>query len=143
MGWGNNNNISVANLNDSTDDPSQARVDILNAFYELQAVITGRNTSNGVCPLDANSLVPAANLPDTIVSSATNNLFLVPATGRVAIQDLVNLPQKTVTELNALSSPVTGDIANCSNGDTGNACLAYYNGTAWKRIALGATIAAS
>jgi hypothetical protein len=143
MGWGNNNNISVGNLNDSTDDPSQARVDILNAFYELQAVITGRNTSNGVCPLDADSLVPAANLPNTITSSATNNLFLAPATGRVAVQDIVNLPQKTVSQLNALSSPVTGDIANCSNGDTGDACLAYYDGTTWLRIALGATISAT
>lgn len=34
-------------------------------------------------------------------------------------------------------------IVYCSNGDAGSPCLAVSNGTAWKRIALGATVAAS
>lgn len=143
MGWGNNSNVIVDNLNDATDDPSMARIDILNAFYELQAVINGRNTANGVCPLDTNSLVPAANLPDTLLSSTGNNLFLTPDSGRVAIQYIVNLPQKTVSEIAAIASPVVGDVVNCSNGDAGSPCLAVYNGTDWLRIALGAAISAT
>lgn len=34
-------------------------------------------------------------------------------------------------------------VVYCSNGDTGSPCLAVSNGTVWKRIALGATVAAS
>jgi hypothetical protein len=51
----------------------------------------------------------------------------------------VNLNPKTVSQLNAVSAQ-EGDVAYCSNGDGGSKCLAVYNGTAWKRIALGATI---
>ena len=143
MGWGNALNVVVDNLDSASDDPSLARVDILNAFYEIQAIIGGRDTADGVCPLDASSLVPAANLPDTITSSSTNNLILAPDTDRVAIQDIINLPQKTVTQVTAVTSPQIGDIMNCSNGDAGDPCLAYYDGTDWLRIALGAAISAT
>ena len=140
MAWGNNSNINTDNLDASTDDPSLARVDILNAFYELQAVISGRDSANGVCPLDTNSLVPNNNLPDTLVSSTGNNLILAPDTTRVAVQDIINLPPKTVTEIEAVTG-IDGDIMYCSNGDAGSPCLAIYNGTDWLRIALGAAIA--
>ena len=142
MGWANASNIVTTNLDNAADDPSQARADIYAALVELAAVINGRNTTSGVCGLDSTGLVPAARLPDAITSSATNNLLLQPNTGRVGIEDIINLAPLTVTELNALSA-ITGDIAYSSNGNAGSKCLAFYDGTAWKRIALGATISAT
>lgn len=142
MAWANASNIITTNVDNAADDPSQARADIYAALVELAAVINGRNTSNGVCGLDSSGLVPAARLPDAITSSSTNNLLLQPNTARVGIEDIINLAALTVTELNALTA-VTGDIAYCSNGDSGSKCLAFYNGTAWKRIALGTTISAT
>lgn len=143
MGWGNNSNIVTTNLDSGADDPSLARADILAALQELQAVISGRNSASGVCPLDGSSLVPAANLPDTITSSSTNNLILAPDTDRVAIQNIINLNPQTVTEISGITSPVTGDVMYCSNGDAGSPCLAIYNGTSWLRIALGSAISAT
>ena len=206
MAWGNNTNIITTNLDSSSDDPSLARADILAALQELQAVITGRTTANGVAPLDASSLIPNTYLPDNIVSSSGNNLLLQPSTGITYINYLINLQTKTVAQLEALTpvpnmvalvsdgdggdvclavytgvdsggipvwyrvpltnrvsttlervinlpsqtvsaltalTSTTGDIAFCSNGDAGSPCFAVYNGTAWKRIALGTTISAT
>ncbi len=143
MGWGNALNVVTTNLDSASDDPSLARVDLLNAFYEIQAIIAGRDSADGVCPLDSTGLVPEANLPDTMTSSTGNNLTLAPDTTRVAVEDILNLPQKTVAEITAVTSPQIGDIMNCSDGDTGSPCLAYYDGTDWLRIALGAAISAT
>lgn len=142
MAWGDNGNIILDNLDDSADDPSLARLDILAALQELQAVISGRNEVNGVCPLDSAGLVPAANIPDTLITDVGNNLLLNPDTGRVAVQDILNLSIKTVTEISSVSA-VEGDIMYCSNGDAGDPCLAVYNGTDWLRVALGAAISAT
>lgn len=208
MAWANPANVTTVNLDSSSDDPSLARAEIYAALLELQAVIGGRNTASGVAPLDASSLVPAANLPNTLVSSAGNNLLLQPTTGIVGINYLLNLTDKTVSNLEALTpvpnmiamcsngdgggyclavytgdndagtgypiwyrvpldnrvsatlkqvynlpaqtvseltalTATAGDVAYCSNGDAGSACLAVYNGSAWKRVALGATISAT
>lgn len=143
MAWGDSANIVTTNLDDATDDPSLARIDILNAFYEIQAIIGGRDSANGVCPLDSNSLVPAVNLPDTITSSSTNSLFLSPDTKRVVIQDFLNLTSYTTAELEAYTDMLPGDVAHCSNGDGGSPCLAYFDGTDWLRIALGAAVSST
>lgn len=142
MAWGNASNVTTTHLDSATDDPSQARVEIYNALIELQAVINGRNSSNGVCPLNSSSEVPAANLPDTFSTGTSNNLVLQPDTGRVAIQDVLNLNPQTVAELNARSN-IEGDVAYCSNGDAGSECIAVYDGTDWLRISLGTAIATS
>jgi hypothetical protein len=149
MGWGNAANVSTANVDNSADDPSLARTDIYNAFLELIAVINGRNTANGVAGLDASSLVPNTRLPDTIISSSGNPLTLSPNTGRVTVNDLLRLNPQTVTELEALT-PQAGDLAYCSNGDAGDACLAVSLGTTdsagdaeWYRISLGSLISAT
>lgn len=58
--------------------------------------------------------------------------------------DPFRLISATVAALNA-DYPATswsGAIAYCTNGDAGSPCLAVSNGTTWRRIALGATIAA-
>jgi hypothetical protein len=149
MGWGNASNISTTNLDNANDDPSLARNDLYLALLELAAVIGGRNTSNGVCPLDASTKVPNTNLPNTLISSSGNNLTLTPNTGRVIINDILKLNPKTVSELEALTVQA-GDIAYCSNGDAGSPCIAVSLGITdssglaeWYRISLGSIISAT
>lgn len=52
------------------------------------------------------------------------------------------LLSKSVAEIAADYPPAswTNSVLYCTNGDSGSPCLAVSNGTAWKRIALGATI---
>lgn len=51
----------------------------------------------------------------------------------------VQLPVYTVAQASNVVG-TTGQIIYCSNGDTGNPCLAVYSSGAWKRVSLGATI---
>jgi len=146
MGWGTAANVTTNHLNSATDDPSQARVELYNALVELLAVINGRNTANGVAGLDAGGKVPNTILPNTLISSATNDLTITPATGRMTIQNIVNLTPRTVAQLEALTA-TAGDLAYCSDGAAGSACLAVSKGETdssgnaiWYRIALGAEI---
>jgi hypothetical protein len=148
MGWGTSGNVTTVHLNQGSDDPSQARVEIYNALVELQAVIGGRATSNGVAPLDASSKITNTYLPDTIASSFATDLTVAPATNRTVFQNIISLTPRTVSQL-AILTANEGDIAFCSNGDAGNPCLAVCkgtsdsNGTEWFRISLGAQIAIS
>lgn len=52
----------------------------------------------------------------------------------------VKLPSYTVAQAANIANVSTGQIIYCSNGDTGNPCLAVYSGGAFKRISLGANI---
>jgi len=148
MGWGTAANVTTANLNAGTDDPSLAREEIYNALVELTAVINGRGTSNGVAPLNASSKITNSYLPDTIASSTSTDLTIAPATGRTVFEDIIGLTPKTVAELVLLTANA-GDIAYCSNGAAGQPCLAVCkgttdsNGTEWFRIALGTQISTS
>lgn len=139
MAWGTAANVTTTHLNSGSDDPSQARVEIYNALVELTAVINGRNSASGVAGLNSSSKISASQLPNNIVSDTATDLTLTPATTRVNIEDIVNLNPRTVSQLNAVTAQ-EGDVAYCSNGDGGSKCLAVYTGSAWKRIALGATI---
>jgi hypothetical protein len=142
MSWGNPASVTRTHLDSATDDPSQARVELYNALGELSNVINGRATANGVASLDATAKVPAAQLPDTIQSSAGQPLLLQPNTGRVTIQNVVLLTPRTVAQLTATSANA-GDTAYCSDGDAGSPCLAVYDGADWLRVALGAAISAT
>lgn len=150
MGWGTASNVTTNHLDSAADDPSQARAEIYAAALELQNVINGRNTANGVAGLDNNVLIPASLLPDTIESSSGQDLTLAPNTGVVLIQDVLRLTAKTVTELEALSASA-GSIAYCSDGDAGTPCLAVSLGTTdsaggvnqWYKISLGIQVSAT
>ena len=146
MGWGTAVNVTTTHLDNDADDPSQARAEIKSALDELTAVINGRGSASGVASLDASSKILATELPDEINSSSTNNLILAPDTGRVAIEDLINLNSTTTANLEAqhtAGTAIEGDVAYCSDGDAGDECLAVYDGSEWKRIALGTAIATS
>ena len=140
MAWANPSNIVTTNLDDATDSPASARANLKTALDELSNVINGRNTANGVPGLDASSKISAAQLPDEINSSSSTDLTLDPSTGKVNIEEILQLKPQTLTELNARSDKEEGDLAYCSNGNSGAKTLAVYDGSNWKVVALGATI---
>lgn len=140
MGWATSSNVITTNLDDATDSPASARADIKTAFDELKNVIDGRDTANGVAGLNASSKINATQIPDEINSTTATDLTIDPSTGKVKIEEIINLKPQTVTELNARSDQAEGDVAYCSNGDSGGKCIAVYNGTDWKVVSLGATI---
>jgi len=140
MAWANPANIDTTNLNDATDSPASARANLKTALDELSIVINGRNTANGVPGLDASSKLSAAQLPDEINSSSATDLTLDPNTGKVNIEEILQLKPQTLTELNARTDKEAGDLAYCSNGNAGSTTLAVYDGSNWKVVALGSTI---
>jgi len=139
MAWITASNIDTQYLDNDSDSPLSARPHLKAALDEIIVAANGRGQADGVASLDGSSLVPAAQLPNTLISSGSNNLTLDPGSGKVAIQDVLNLNPRTVTQLNALTS-AEGDIAYCSNGNSGAKTIAVYDGSNWKVVALGATI---
>lgn len=143
MGWGTPGNIVTTNLDDATDSPATARGDLKAALDELSNVINGRNTANGVPGLDASSKISAAQLPDEINSTAATDLTIDPTTGKVKLEEILNLKPQTTAQLNARTDQATGDVAFCSDGggdSAGVGCIAVYDGTDWRAIQLGDTI---
>jgi hypothetical protein len=147
MGWGTVGNVITTNLDDSTDSPAAARPDLKNALDELKAVINGRGAVNGVAPLNASTKVDATYLPDEINSSSATDLTLDPATGKVKLEEILNLKPQTVAQLNARTDIAQGDIAFCSNGDSGTECIAVAVieddsalAPTWKVVSIGSAI---
>jgi hypothetical protein len=143
MGWGNSSNVSTTNLDAGTDNPAAARPDIKAALDELTAVIDGRATANGVAPLDASSKIAATYLPDEINSTTATNLTLDPATGKVALEEILNLKPQTAAQLNARTDKASGDVAYCSDGgddSAGVGCIAVYDGNDWRAVQLGTVL---
>jgi len=131
--------VTTDNLDASTDSPATARADLLLAVQKLNDIVASYDSADGICALDTNGLVVNTKLPDTHISSSGNNLTLTPNTGVVKVNNLVELTPRTQAQLEALTG-VVGQVAYCSDGDGTDPCLAVYNGTAWKKVVLGATI---
>jgi hypothetical protein len=131
--------ISTANLNSGTDDPSLARADLYNLTVAVNAIIASENLADGVLVLDGTGKVPAANFPTTL--NPTTTQIFAPTTGIVKIQSLLRLPPQYIDDLaDDFPTPELGDIVSTYDGDGGDPCLAMYDGTNWKIIALGATV---
>ena len=134
--------INTTNLDSTGDSPASARADLYDCVVAVNDIIGMRATANGVASLDSTARVPSAQINPNIASSGNTAITLNSATQRVNIQNILNLVPQTVSQLNALTAS-TGDVSYCSNGDTGNVCLAIYTGSAWRRVSLGANISAS
>jgi len=133
--------IENSNLDSGTDSPANARADLLSLVNAFNQVIASENGNNGVCVLNNSGKIPVDILPTNINGAS---LALQPTTNVVQIVDCIRLPRKTVADLAIdFPTPQAGDIVNLSNGNAGAACLAVYNGSAWKVIALGATASAT
>lgn len=143
MGWGTAGNVITTNLDNATDSPAAARPDLKAALDELKAVINGRNTASGVAGLDSGSKILATQIPDEINSSASTPLTLDPATGKVKLEEILNLKPQTAAQLNARTDQASGDVAYCSDGgddSAGVGCIAVYDGNDWRAIQLGAVL---
>jgi len=73
----------------------------------------------------------------TIATQASNSISV---TGGTMSGVLTTLPSYAVASLP--SAGTAGRIVFCTDGDSGSKCLAVDDGTAWKRVALGATVSA-
>lgn len=62
MAWP-TDDISTTLLDQGADSAASARAQILTVAQRVKDVIAGRNTANGIAPLDAGSKVPTANIP--------------------------------------------------------------------------------
>ena len=140
MTWGTIGNITNTHLNEATDSPADARDELKKAIDELQNVVNGLGTTGGAAKIETTGVI-STNV--TGVSTSTGDLSITSATARVALSDVLNLNPKTVAELNALGTKTLGDVAFCSNGAAGADCIAFYDGSNWKRCDTLATISAS
>ena len=142
------NDVSTDHLDSPNDSIAAARAELYTALTRLSELIDSRNTANGLAPLDANTQVPATNLPTTLTSGTGVNIVLQPATEVVKVENGIQLTAVSVTEAEAWAAP-TGTLAYVSNGDAGSPCLAVATGTTvsgdyqWLRVALGTHITAS
>lgn len=125
-------NIDTSNLDSGTDNPAAARPNLKTALDELANVIDGRNQASGVAGLDASSKISNTQLPDTIISSATNDITLDPNTGRVVIENVMKLTPTTRADLYARSDLEDGMIAMASDGDSTVDTPVYYAGGVWR-----------
>tara|TARA_R110000822_G_C15163440_1_gene478532 strand:+ start:392 stop:814 length:423 start_codon:yes stop_codon:yes gene_type:complete len=130
--------IPTTNLDAATDSPASARADLLSLTQNANLIIGSYDSASGICALDASGLVVNTKLPDALQSSSGNNITLNPNTGVVKVNNLIELTPRTVAQLNALTG-VEGQVAYVSN-DSGGKALAVYDGSAWKKLTLGATI---
>ena len=140
MAWATAGNIVTTNLDAGGDSPAAARPDIKAALDELIIVSNNLGATDGAAKLEANGVIRSSV---TGITTEGGDLSVTSATSRVALSDVLNLNPKTVAELNALSTKTLGDVAFCSNGAAGADCIAFYDGSNWKRCDTLATISAS
>lgn len=135
--------LTTTHLDSDTDSVTSARSQIYASLVAVNDIIASRGAASGIASLDATGRIPAAELPAELTTTGATDLVLTPGSTRVAVNNILNLEPRTVSQLTAIATPVTGDVAYCSNGNAGSACLAVYSGSAWKQVALGATISAT
>lgn len=134
--------IPTSNLDAGTDSPASARADLLAAVEALNDIIASANDDNGVLVLTGSGKIPASVFPPQITLS-TGVQIINPVDGVVNIRDVLRLQPQLTADIEAIASPETGDLAYASDGDGGDPCLAFYNGTDWVRISVGAAISAT
>ena len=106
-------NVSIANLNSASDDPSLARADLLDAVQKLNTIIDEADTAQGVVTLDSTGFIRTSQIPNTIAVTGTQTLS--PSDGIVNIQSRLRLSQVTNAFISNIASPIVGDMAFCSN----------------------------
>ena len=125
--------IPTTSLDTSQAKPSDARVDLLLAVQTINTIVADANTASGVVVLDGAGEIPSGTLPSTY--APTGDLVLSPTSGTVKIQDVLRLQQLTTSQILALATPVVGDIALSTDGDSGDPAICFYDGTDWKFLA--------
>lgn len=124
--------IPTTNLDSDADDPSLARVDLLQAVETLNTIMDEANTAFGVCVLGTGGFVNQSQIPDTFVPAA--DLSLSPTTGRINVNYLLRMSNIPKSSLVLQTDMVAGDIVVCSDADAGSPAICFYTGTAWKYL---------
>lgn len=128
--------INTTNLDSGTDDPSQARGDLLNAVTALNTIIADAGLADGVCVLNGSGQVPGSQIPSTITAAGTTTF--TPGTGIVNIQDRLRLTPLSNATIVSLSDAQLGDIVIASNiSANAGPGIAFYSGTTWRAIGFG------
>jgi hypothetical protein len=132
--------ITTSNLDSDTDSPSLARADLLTAVEALNAIIASANGASGVLVLTGAGKIPAGIMPQSITLPQGVQI-INPASLVVNIRDFLRIQPQTVEDMDAFTEQAQGDICFLTDGDSGNPCLAVYDGTDWRIVALGAVVA--
>ena len=75
--------ITISNLDQATDKPKDARVDLLDSIQKLNSVIASYNANNGICGLNSSGKVDSSKLTgqvdtDQLVSEAVETAKIKP-----------------------------------------------------------------
>lgn len=127
--------VNTTNLDSSSDSPASARADILDAVQKLNTIISGAGAADGVCVLTGSGKIPAASIPSQITLAAGVQV-INPVDGIVNIRDVLRMQQMTSVDILALASPVAGDIAFATDGDSTAPALCIYDGDDWRTLSL-------
>ena len=125
--------IITTNLDSDSDDPSLARVDLLQAVESLNTIIDEAGTAFGVALLNSAGTIPQDQVPATLIPST--NLVLAPTTGIVLVNGKLRLQAVDKGTLVQQVDGVVGDLALCSDVDTAPV-LCIFDGTDWKYLPL-------
>ncbi len=126
--------IPTENLDSDADDPSLARVDLLQAVETLNTIMDEANTAFGVCVLGSGGFINAAQIPDNLVS--TTSLSLSPTNGRVNLDYVLRMTKIPKSSLVLQTDLAAGDIVVCTDADAGSPAICFYTGSAWKYLPL-------
>jgi hypothetical protein len=127
--------VNTENLDSDLDNPSLARVDLLDAVQKLNIIINGAGTASNVALLNSSGRIDPNQIPNTISSTGTQ--IISPSTGVVNIQDILRLTALPVAEVITLTGNIAGDMVLCSNvgNVVANPGLAFYTDLGWRTLA--------
>jgi len=127
--------VNTTNLDSSSDNPANARADLLDLAQKLNAIINGANQGDGVVVLTGSGKIPGSVFPSQITLAAGVQV-INPVDGVVNIRDVLRLQQMATQDILALASPEAGDICFATDGDSTAPALCIYDGDDWRTLNL-------
>jgi hypothetical protein len=127
--------VTTSNLDSGSDDPSQARANLLTAVQTLNQLVASENIAYGVAVLNGSAQIAPEHIPASLAPSST--LYLQPTGGIVKVEDRVRLQIKTAAQVLAWTDSTVGDMCLIADDLTGaTPKLAMYDGSHWRYLAL-------
>jgi hypothetical protein len=127
--------VNTENLDSDLDNPTLARVDLLDAVEKLNIIINGAGTASNVALLNSSGRIQPNQIPNTISSTGTQ--VISPSTGVVNIQNILRLTALPTAEIINLTGNIAGDMVLCSNvgNVVANPGMAFYTDQGWRTLA--------
>jgi hypothetical protein len=106
--------LSKTHLDQTSDDPSQARAELAAGIDAVNDIIGSRDAASGICPLDASGLVPTSNLAAAVDNAALQD-------------DAVEADNIADSQIgfNHLKATITNDTATPTGGSDGDLWFIY------------------